>query len=131
MKPADLGAVTVVDTASFGPIWRNSQELLGLAYKQALVATVAEIEDRIVGYQISTPSPIGLHLARLAVHPDFQGQGIGYALVRNLIAYCKPPRNCQISVNTQHNNTTSLALYNKAGFSRTGEKFPVYRYDLP
>ena len=130
MKHADLDAVAVVDAASFGPIWRNSRELLELAFNQAMVATVAEIEDRIIGYQISTPSPIGAHLARLAVHPDVQGQGIGYALVRNLIAYCKPPHNCQISVNTQHNNATSLALYNKAGFSRTGEKFPVYEYDL-
>ena len=131
MRRMDLEAVAAVDTASFGPIWRNSLELLELAYKQALIATVAELDGRIVGYQISTPSPIGAHLARLAVHPDAQGHGIGYALVRNLIAYCKSPRNCQISVNTQHNNSTSLALYNKAGFSRTGEKFPVYQYKLP
>ncbi|MBN2503647.1 MAG: GNAT family N-acetyltransferase [Anaerolineales bacterium] len=130
MQRVDLDAVATVDAASFGPIWRNSRELLELAFKQALVATVAEIEDRIIGYQISTPSPIGAHLARLAVHPDVQGQGIGYALARDLIEYCKHTRNCQVSVNTQHNNAKSLALYNKAGFSRTGEKFPVFEYDF-
>jgi len=31
-----------------------------------------------------------------------------------------------ITVNTQNNNHSSLALYQKMGFFRTGEEYPVF-----
>jgi ribosomal protein S18 acetylase RimI-like enzyme len=130
MTDMDLKAVTVVDHAAFQSIWQNSQETLSLAYKQAASATVAEDGDTVVGYQISTPSPHGWHLARLAVHPRYQRQGIAFALIRNMLSSFMKRGPSQITVNTQHNNLASLHLYKKAGFSRTGEEYPVYQYFL-
>ncbi len=128
MTDLDLEAVTKVDHAAFQSIWQNSQETLGLAYKQAACATVAGDGDTLVGYQISTPSPHGWHLARLAVHPRYQRQGIAFALIRDMLSSFISRGPSQITVNTQHNNLASLHLYKKAGFSRTGEEYPVYQY---
>jgi RimJ/RimL family protein N-acetyltransferase len=36
----------------------------------------------------------------------------------------------RLSVNTQSDNDASLALYQKMGFTRTGESFPVLVYPL-
>jgi hypothetical protein len=33
-------------------------------------------------------------------------------------------------VNTQQDNLFSLTLYQKAGFTRTGEEYPVYQYQI-
>jgi ribosomal protein S18 acetylase RimI-like enzyme len=33
-----------------------------------------------------------------------------------------------VTVNTQQDNIASLSLYQKAGFRRTGEEYPVYQY---
>jgi len=130
MTEADFDAVGRLDSAAFGSLWQNSIQLLKLAYEQANFATVAYDEQGITGYQISTPTQYGAHLGRLATHPRAQGQGIGYALVRDLQARFQSSHPFRLSVNTQDNNKISLALYHKAGFLETPEIFPVYEYNF-
>jgi ribosomal-protein-alanine N-acetyltransferase len=133
IRPAnvdDLPAIHALDAAAFGLLWRNSLELLQLAFNQSAVATVAEDGDGILGYQISTASPMGGHLARLAVHPQAQGQGIGYALVHDLLGQFMRRGAMRVTVNTQEDNLTSLGLYRKAGFRKTGEVYPVYQFQV-
>jgi ribosomal protein S18 acetylase RimI-like enzyme len=124
----DLRAVEAVDWQAFDPLWRNSISSIELAYKQHAVATVAEDDDQLLGFQISTASPMGGHLARLAVSPQAQGKGIGYALVRDALDQFERRGALRVTVNTQAENTVSLALYEKAGFQPTGETYPVYVY---
>jgi ribosomal protein S18 acetylase RimI-like enzyme len=126
----DLSAVRDIDRASFVPVWQNSISYLEVAFRQAIVATVAEEEGALAGYQISTGTPLGGHLARLAVHPQRQGRGIGYALLQDLLTQLSRRGARAITVNTQKNNLASLALYNKAGFQPTGEEYPFYQLDI-
>lgn len=130
MKTADLEEVANLDSKAFHPLWRNSATLLELARNQSVYATVATDNNKIVGYQISTPTQYGVHLGRLAVKPNQQGKGIGYALVYDLQSHFQNSADCYISVNTQDNNKASIALYKKAGFHQTAETFPVYQYNL-
>ena len=129
MRLDDIPAVERVDAASFTPIWQNSLASLELAYHQAAVATVAEDNGQILGYQISTATPVGGHLARLAVLPACQGGGIGKALVLDLIWQFQRRGAQRVTVNTQKDNLASLAVYRKAGFIPTGEEFPVFQYE--
>ncbi len=126
MRPEDLPAVAAVDAAAFPPLWRNSRESLEMAWRQSVLASVAEDKQGILGYQISTPSPRGGHLARLAIHPRSQRRGIGQALIRELLEQFVRRGAAQVTVNTQNDNRSSLALYEKLGFRRTGEEYPVY-----
>ncbi len=126
MQIEDLPAVQALDAAAFGLVWRNSLAGLEMAFGQAAVASVVENEAGIIGYQISTAGPFGGHLARLAVHPDFQGQGIGYTIVCDTLDQFTRRGVMRVSVNTQHNNEASLALYQRAGFRKTGEAYRVY-----
>lgn len=126
----DLSAVADIDRASFIPVWQNSISYLEVAFRQAIVATVAEEEGALVGYQISTGTPLGGHLARLAVNPQRQGQGVGYALLRDLLTQLSRRGARTVTVNTQKNNLASLALYKKAGFLPTGEEYPFYQLDV-
>jgi [ribosomal protein S18]-alanine N-acetyltransferase len=128
MQTEDLPAVWQVDEAAFGPIWRHSPESLELAFTQSAVATVAEGEGGITGYQISTANPMGGHLARLAVSPGSQGQGTGYSLLVDLLHQFQRRGAVRVTVNTQQDNLASLALYEKAGFKKTGELYPVYQF---
>lgn len=126
----DLPKVEQIDAAAFGGVWQNSQSCLEIAFHQAAVATCAELDGQFVGYQISTATTMGGHLARLAVHPDAQGQGVGFALLRDLLSQFVRRGAHQVTVNTQHDNAISLALYHKAGFHRTGEEYPLYQFEL-
>jgi ribosomal protein S18 acetylase RimI-like enzyme len=131
MEEADLREVEIVDAASFPPLWQNPLETLRRAYAQSLIATVAENEHGIIGYQLSTGGRVRAHLARLAVHPSMQGRGISRALVGDLFARLNQFGIPSLSVNTQSDNAVSLSLYKKMGFLRTGEQYPVYTFDVP
>jgi len=130
MTALDLPAVTDVDAAAFTPLWQNSLDALERALAQAGWASVAELKGGIVGYQITTYNPFGGHLARLAVHPDFQHQGIGRFLIQDLLQESARHGLHKITVNTQDDNKASLALYNEIGFHRTPEEYPVYIFQV-
>jgi len=123
----DLSAVEEIDSAAFGSVWQNSQSCLEIAFRQAAIATVADGPQGLVGYQISTATSMGGHLARLAVHPGSQGRGIGYNLVRDMLSQFKRRGALSVTVNTQQDNLASLTIYERAGFRRTGEEYPVYQ----
>jgi ribosomal-protein-alanine N-acetyltransferase len=128
MNIDDLFNIEVLDKLAFAPLWHNSRLSLEYAYKQAAVATIAEYNGDIVGYQISTGMHMGGHLARLATHPNFQRKGIGLALLRDLQLQFNQRGALRLTVNTQEDNLPSISLYEKAGFVHTGETFPVYQY---
>lgn len=131
MTRDDLPEVEKTDAASFDPLWQNPLETLRQAFAQALYATLAENEDGILGYQLSTGGGQRAHLARLAVHPAVQGKGVGTALVSDLFTYLTYTGIPRLSVNTQSDNPVSLSLYQRLGFVRTGEQYPVYTFDIP
>lgn len=128
MEPGDLPVVVAIDQAAFEPIWQNSLTQVQQSYEQAAIATVAEWEGEIVGYQVTTINMFAAHLARLAVKPGQQGRQVGTTLLHDLVQRCRTERLWQITINTQDDNQASLALYRKVGFQLTGEAFPVYVY---
>ena len=131
MTDSDLPQVERIDAASFDPLWQNPLETLQRAFTQSLFAMVAEENDGIIGYQITTGGAQRAHLARLAVHPTAQGRGVGKALLRNLFRMLTHNGMPRLTVNTQKDNVPSLNLYQNMGFVRTGEQYPVYTLDVP
>lgn len=130
MTADDLDNVSVIDHMAFEPIWRLSNDDLLYAFHKGSYSTVVERGGQIMGYQMSSSSGMYAHLARLAVHPGLQRQRVGFGLVQNLLDYFINKLNFWgVTLNTQHNNASSLALYNKIGFQETGERFPVYVYN--
>lgn len=128
MRESDLGDVAQVDREAFGAFWHNSADSLRRARHQSVWATVAEDGNGVIGYQISTGNPFGAHLARLGVRVEAQGMGVGSALVNDLIQNSGALGAGRLSVNTQDDNIASLMLYQKLGFNRTGETYPVLVY---
>jgi ribosomal protein S18 acetylase RimI-like enzyme len=126
MKAGDLRRVAEVDADAFDALWVNSEDSLRRAFAQATSASVAEEAGRMVGYQISTGNPLGGHLGRLAVRKGSQGRGIGEALIGEVMGKMQAQGLWRLTVNTQADNAASLKLYERMGFARTGEVFPVF-----
>jgi ribosomal protein S18 acetylase RimI-like enzyme len=125
-QSADLQAVHEVDQEAFDGLWRYSQPVLAAALAQAASVTILEAEGCIAGYQLSTASALGAHLARLAVRPELQGRGYGRALVEHLLHEFGRQGFDRVSVNTQEDNAPSLRLYRRLGFRDTGQSYPVF-----
>ena len=128
MLVADLAGVKEVDAAAFPDLWQISIGDLHRAHEQSFFAFVYEEQGRLLGYQVTTRTSIGLHLARLAVYPAAQGKGIGQLLVRDLFWRAAREGIHRLTVNTQGDNMMSLSLYRKLGFQLTGEKYPVFTW---
>ena len=121
----NLVAVAEVDHRAFAPIWRHSLAALQNALKHASYATVLRQNGQIAGYQISTASQHGGHLARLAIDPKFQGKGLASYLVVDLLHHFKRRGIHRVTVNTQGSNERSQALYQRLGFQSMDQEFPV------
>jgi ribosomal protein S18 acetylase RimI-like enzyme len=130
MQVEDIPQVYAIDNMAFEPIWRLSQSDMQHAYRKSAYSTVIEQDGEIIAYQMSSSTGFYAHLARLAVHPTLQRRRLGFRLVQDLLDYFMLQHNCWgVTLNTQHDNTSSLALYHQIGFRETGERFPVYIYE--
>ncbi len=133
IKPLELDLiqrVAEVDQTAFAPPWQLSASDLYQAVRLSDDATCAWLNDDIVGYQLSTRYRDTGHLARLAVLPQLQGNGIGGALVRQMIASFLRQHVTTITVNTQQTNLQSQRLYQYYGFERNHFDLPVWKIDL-
>jgi GNAT superfamily N-acetyltransferase len=126
----DIATVVDVDHAAFAPLWRMPRESLRQASRLAASFTIAELSGRAVGYQLTTQHADGAHLARLAVLPGIQGQGIGGALVGTLLRQFLRRGVLNMSVNTQQTNEQSQHVYFRYGFQRTMQDLPFWKIVL-
>jgi len=130
MRPEDFQRVYEIDLCAFSLIWRNSMSQQQAAFQEAFSATVIEVGGKVVAYQISTSNPQGGHLARLAVDPDYQNQGLATRLVEDLLDIFQEHGIVEVTVNTQSDNKASLELYKKFGFVLQEDTYPVLQYKI-
>lgn len=131
MTMEDLPSVAGIDQSAFNPIWSLSLRSLRTAYHLSALATVLSRDDQIVAYQMSTSSALGAHIARLAVHPDFQGRGLGRALIADVLHAFSRRGMGPVTVNTQGDNLRGQQLYRSLGFIPTGQRFPLLETKFP
>lgn len=86
---------------------------------------VAETAGELVGHGMLDPLPLAavrhvVHLT-LAVHPGWQGRGVGRALLASLIDWARAaPAVEKIELHVRASNAAAQALYRKLGFAEIG-----------
>ena len=130
IRLSDLPAIGHLDNLCFLPPWQLNQASLKKCYVSSEYASMATIAEKPIAYQMTTRFFDHLHLARIAVHPQYRGKSIAKALLNNLSAHFESGNIESISVNTQIDNHSSLGLYTSIGFSQEDSLLPVYCFDL-
>lgn len=83
---------------------------------KAELSLVAMAAGKPVGFLIASRRPTGVHVNRVAVHPDHRGTGIAsWMLARLFVQSCGV-----VSINCDRQNGPALALYTRAGFHVRG-----------
>jgi GNAT superfamily N-acetyltransferase len=126
----DLPHITRVDQLAFRPPWQMTRHDLWQAFRISANATVALLDDEVVGYQISTRNRAIGHLARLAVMPNRQGKRIGSILLHELLSKFDRRGIKSVTVNTQVSNESSHRLYSHYGFQHNGFDLAVWQKDI-
>ena len=130
MRLGDLPEINQLDSVCFSAPWQLNQASMEKCYLSGAYASVASVEGNPIAYQVTNQFLNHLHLARVAVHPDWQGQGIAKALLFDMAEYFENSGCESISVNTQVDNLASLGLYTSLGFRQEDCLIPVYCFDL-
>ena len=118
MTYRDMATVEAIDVAAFDPAWQLNHASLKKTYHLSAWHSVALLEGKIVGYQMSTSAFDSAHLARLAVDPCWQRRGVGRLLIEDMLETFSAIGINSFSVNTQASNFQSLSLYQSLGFVR-------------
>lgn len=123
--PDDAGELLTLQRAAYATEARLYGDPELPAMVQTLDELTAELADglaltattgtRIVGAVRARLADGVLHVGRLTVAPDHQGQGIGTALLTELEA-AAPPGTREATLFTGHRSTANLRLYERLGY---------------
>ncbi len=127
---AVLDAIVSLDAAAFEPMWQYDRGMMEMAQRHAATFTFIEQQGQIYGYQLSTWHIESGHLARLAIHPDLQGQGLGGILMGDMLSFFAGRGVYTITVNTQADNLASQRLYKRYGFEPVNQRVDVWTLEI-
>ncbi len=133
LRPAadgDIPATVAVDRIAFTPHWWHSEESMRRRAATAFHFMVAEVAGTVVGYAEGELHPPDAHLNRIALHPDYQGRGIGAALLHDALHAFWRGGAEQVTLNTQVNNHPARRLYRRFGFEEMGSTVTAWELQL-
>lgn len=122
--PDHLDELARLDAAAFPSLWHfGSKDLFEMLVRCRV--QLAWYDDVLAGYTaVCANSRVEAQLARLAVHPDWQGRGVGRTLLSDSILYATQSFD-RLVLNTQTTNHRSQRLYQGFGFRPIGLPVPV------
>jgi ribosomal protein S18 acetylase RimI-like enzyme len=128
----DLGRDTLldIDRAAFSEFWRFDSHGLDEAIDATATSDILIIRDQdggpagfaVVGYGSAIA-----YLQRVAVHPDWQGRGMGRSLVRSAARRARAGGARVMLLNTQFDNEPAIDLYKSEGFVLLPEALTLMR----
>ena len=132
MQPDDLEKVRAIDRLSFSLPWPESAFQYELNANPAALLWVAETESppeerRVVGMIVVWLITDEAHVATIAVHPDFRGQGIGRRLLSTALREAIRRGASQAMLEVRAGNQAAQALYRRFGFEVTYRRPKYYR----
>ena len=130
VEKRDIPALLTIEEACFEDFWRYD----ALSFED-IAAThpyfvVAELKDKVIGYQFNALEDEFGYLVRIAVHPSVNGQGVGVRLMSEAITFFQQARVLRIMLNTQDDNVRAHRLYEWFGFIRINQTGFVLRKAL-
>jgi [ribosomal protein S18]-alanine N-acetyltransferase len=128
MTAADVPVVAQLDRMSFSLPWPEHSFYYEVQDNPAARCFVGETEaGRIVAMVISWLIVDELHVATIAVHPEFRRQGIGQCLLDEALRDGRAAGIQHALLEVRAGNTAAQALYRKFGFEVAGRRPKYYK----
>jgi ribosomal protein S18 acetylase RimI-like enzyme len=126
------GQAVTVDHAAFGSTWGYDRRALRSMRSATPLFRARGVRQhrRLTGYVIAGIGDRTGYIQRLAVHPDFQRQGIARELVLDALMWMRDHSVNSVLVNTGLDNTAALRLYQELGFEICSEVLTVAELTL-
>jgi [ribosomal protein S18]-alanine N-acetyltransferase len=131
MREADLEQVQDIDRQSFTLPWPGQSYKYELEENTASLCFVAEIGSagtrNVVGMLVAWLLLDEVHIATIAVHPEFRRRGIGRELVSATLRAAVDRGAVSATLEVRAGNTAAQELYRDFGFDEVGRRPGYYK----
>lgn len=121
---ADLSEVMKVESVCQQAPWTN--EVFQKCLQAGSIGWVVEVEGKIIGFILVLFQVDEAHILNFCIHPDHQHQGLGRQLLLYALEDLKQKRAKYIYLEVRRSNKNAIALYEKMGFHKVGERKDYY-----
>jgi ribosomal-protein-alanine N-acetyltransferase len=122
---ADLPQVIAIERRAFPAPWSLAMFVLELS-KPSGVCLAAVVDGQIAGYLVCSRYDTVWHIMNVAVDPRLQGQGIGSALLAQLLEEVGDGRPSRFTLEVRRSNDGAIRLYERFGFRAAGLRRRYY-----
>ena len=128
MTSEDIGAVHTLETQLFPEdAWPLAGFEAELAQQETRTYWVYEDAGKIIGYAgLCTVLPIA-DVQTIAIIPEYQGQGLGRALLAELITTARANRALDLMLEVRFDNPSAIGLYESMGFETIHRRPRYYK----
>ena len=129
VAPQRLSAIVELDQVCFGGLWtlEGYQRELDSPNSEFLGLSVPVRSHSLVGMGCLWAILEEAHITILAVHPQYQRQGLGQALLIALLTVAERLGLERATLEVRASNHSALSLYHKFGFKIAGRRRRYYR----
>lgn len=123
-------ALLDIDRSAFSEFWRFDANGLDEAIDATTTSNILIIRDQdggAAGFAVVGYGSAIAYLQRVAVHPDWQGRGMGRSLVRAAARKARASGARVMLLNTQFDNEPAIDLYTGEGFILLPEALTLMR----
>lgn len=126
MSEIHVPAIAELEKLCFQDPW--SVNSISTELTNPLSTWLVAVEDgEVVGYVGSQSVLDGADMMNIAVHPGYRNQGIGHALIEELIIFLQKKDVISLSLEVRVSNESAIGLYHKMGFEMIGKRPGYYR----
>ena len=122
----DMETLVAIEQASFPNAW-SREMLAGWIQRADTECRVIEQEGRVVGFFLVVYEPEGLHIANLAVDPDFLRRGLALGALEGIDELAEARRAKRVALEVRETNLADQLLYRKAGYRAVDIMSDYYR----
>ena len=127
MTLPDVPAVHEIDVLSFSLPWPERSFRFELTENQASRGWVAEVNGKIAAMLVIWLIVDEVHIATIAVHPDFRRLGIGEQILFHALRAAHNEGAQRAFLEVRAGNTAAQAMYKKYGFEMVGVRLGYYK----
>jgi [ribosomal protein S18]-alanine N-acetyltransferase len=123
----DLEQVIAIDQISFSLPWPARSFQFELTDNPASRCWVADLDGRVAGMLVGWLIVDEIHIATIATHPDFRGQGIGKKLLSFALESARNEGAVSSFLEVRESNAAALEMYRKFGYVEDGRREGYYK----
>lgn len=131
MRERDLREVLVVERSAYSFPWseRVFQDCLRVGYSCWLARACGDDGRGLRGFAVMSIGAGEAHVLNLCVDADWHRRGVGQRLLTHLRLVARNHQVSRMLLEVRPSNGGAIALYERAGFARIGERRGYYPSD--